>query len=133
MRHLLADVVLVAHFCLAASIVIGLVAILSYPWHRWQWVLDMRLRALHAAAIVTVALESVLGIRCPLTAWEDALRDASVEAGFVERWVSRLLYFDFPTWVFTSAYVLAASATLLAWFVLPPRRASNRAARKPAD
>jgi hypothetical protein len=39
-------------------------------------------RNLHLAAIAFVVAESILGVVCPLTAWEDALRGQRTDAGF---------------------------------------------------
>ena len=44
------------------------------------------------------------------------------EASFIEHWVSRLLYYDAPAWVFTAAYTLFGLAVVAAWWRFPPRR-----------
>jgi hypothetical protein len=68
--------------------------------------------------------ESLVGVACPLTVWEDALRRAGTQhASFVGRWVARLLYYDFPEWVFAAAYVAFALAVALAWHFVPPHPA----------
>ena len=126
MRALLADFVLVLHFAIAAFIVGGLVCTWLGAALGWQWIRDRRLRLAHLAAIAFVAAEALLGIACPLTVWEDALRSGAGERSFVARWVSRLLYYDLPEWVFTAAYVAAALATLAAWWVVPPRQRLRR-------
>jgi hypothetical protein len=122
MRALLADLVLVLHFAIAGFIVAGL----AFTWLGaalgWRWVRNRCFRLTHLAAITFVAAEALLGIVCPLTALEDALRYGAGERSFVARWVSRLLYYDLPEWVFSSGYVAAALATIAAWWVVPPRR-----------
>ncbi len=125
MRSVLADIVLVTHLCVAGFIVFGLASVWTYRWHGWGWTRNFRFRLLHAAAIAVVALESVLGIQCPLTSWEDALRGDTSGTGFIQRWVSRLLYYDFPAAVFAIVYLAVAAATLLAWVKLPPRRKAS--------
>jgi hypothetical protein len=122
MRALFADFVLVLHFAIAAFIVAGLVCTWLGAALGWQWIRDRRFRLAHLAAIVFVAAEALLGISCPLTVWEDALRAGAGERSFVARWVSRLLFYDLPEWVFSAAYVTAALATLAAWWVVPPRQ-----------
>jgi len=122
MRALLADVILITHLCVAGFIVLGLASIWTHRWHGWAWTRNFRFRLIHAAAIVIVALESVLGIACPLTVWEDALRGETSGSGFIQRWASRLLYYDFSPAVFTTIYLAVAAATLLAWIRFPPRR-----------
>jgi hypothetical protein len=57
-----------------------------------------------------------------LTTFEDWLRTGSVGTqGFIQRWVSRLLYYDVPAWVFTLSYVVFALVVLLTWRGVPPR------------
>jgi hypothetical protein len=121
MRSLLADIVLVLHFALALFIVAGVVCTWLGALLHWQWIRRRGLRIAHLAAISFVAAEALLGIACPLTVWEDALRQGPDGHGFMARWLARLLYYDLPEWVFTVAYVVAAAVTLLAWWVVPPR------------
>jgi len=59
----------------------------------------------HLGAIMFIAAESLLGIACPLTVWEYALRGQPFAGGFIERWIDQLLFYDAPPWVFTVAYV----------------------------
>jgi hypothetical protein len=77
---------------------------------------------LHLSAILFVAAESLLGITCPLTVWEDMLRGRQSAGGFIERWIDRVIFYDAPTWMFTVAYVAFATLVLVTWFVVPPIR-----------
>jgi len=129
MRSLLADSILVVHFAIAAFIVLGLVLTWIGAALHWRWVRSFWFRLTHLAAIACVALEALLGITCPLTLWEDALRQVSGEPGFIARWVRRALYYEFPGWVFTSAYVGFALVTMATWFALPPRRSDRPQSR----
>ena len=122
MRALLADIVLIAHFALAVFIAAGVVVIWLGAALHWLWVRERRWRLAHLAAICFVAAEGVLGIACPLTVWENTLRFSSGERSFIARWVSALLYYDLPEWVFTTIYVAAAAATVAAWWLVPPWR-----------
>ena len=125
MRAILADVILFVHFGLATFISLGLVLIWLGIGLSWQWVRHRVFRLFHLGAIVIVALEAMSGIVCPLTAWEDALRQSAGEQpSFIARWVHRLLYYELPEWVFTSVYAAAAIATAIAWCVAPPKRGS---------
>ena len=127
MSSLLADIVLVAHFAFVLFVVGGLASIWIGAAAGWRWVRDFRLRAAHLAAIAFVAIESIAGVWCPLTAWEDALRGAHGEKSFVARWIHRVMFYDFPEWIFTCAYVLFALAVAATWFfVRPSARAANR-------
>jgi hypothetical protein len=118
----LAATIVVVHLCIMLFITAGLPLIYIGAAQGWAWVRDRRWRALHLAAIGFVAAESLAGIVCPLTLWEDTLRGQQSRAGFIERWVDRILFYDFPTWVFTVAYSVFAALVLVTWFVVPPTR-----------
>lgn len=126
---MLADAVLVVHFLFVLFVTGGFALILAGAALDWSWIRARRFRSLHLAAIVLVATESLLGMACPLTVWEDALRHAGPRhASFVGRWIARLLYYDLPEWVFATAYVAFALAVALAWRFIPPRQARSGAA-----
>ncbi len=127
MRLLLADIVLVVHFGLALFITAGLASIWLGRALGWAWIRNPRFRFAHIGAISIVAVEGLLGITCPLTLWEDALRGSASDKSFVARWIGRLLYYDLPEWVFASAYVGMVIATALTWRIVPPRRPQPKA------
>ncbi|WP_322056389.1 DUF2784 domain-containing protein [Paraburkholderia sp. J63] len=119
----LANIVLVLHALLVLFIVGGLAAIWVGAAFGQGWVRNRVLRIVHLAAIGIVALLAVLDIPCPLTVLEDWLRTGSVsQEGFVQRWVSDWLYYNFPGWVFAVAYVMFLLVVAITWFRVPPRR-----------
>lgn len=122
---MLADLILLVHFALAAFIVLVLPLAWIGAWLDWNWTRNRALRYAHAAAILAVALEALTGSVCPLTYWEDALRAGADGRSFVGRWLARLLYYDLPEWTFTLAYVLYAAATLATLRLVAPRRPSR--------
>jgi polyferredoxin len=119
---LVADVLLVTHFAIAAFIVGGLLLTWLGAALGWQWTRNPWFRYLHLGAIAFVAAEALTGLACPLTVWEDMLRGGVRPESFIGRWVQRLLYYQAPEWVFTVAYVLWTAATLLTLWLVPPRR-----------
>ncbi len=121
---MLADVLLVAHFAIAAFIVGGLILVCVGAALGWRWIRNPWFRYLHVAAIAFVAGEALLGVACPLTVWEDLLRGGLRPESFIARWVHRALYYQAPEWVFAAAYVAWALATLATLWLLPPRRRS---------
>ncbi|TMG72584.1 MAG: DUF2784 domain-containing protein [Betaproteobacteria bacterium] len=124
---LLADTILVVHALFVVFVVGGFALILAGA-RRWSWVRNRTFRALHLAAIAFVTAEALLGITCPLTIWEDMFRAAGPgQRSFIGRWVARLLYYDFPEWVFATAYCAFALAVLWAWRAIPPRARANKA------
>ena len=115
---MLADLILVIHFCIAGFIAAGFVLVPLGAALDWRWIRRRRLRQLHAGAIVFVALESAAGVACPLTLWEAMLRGGAVgETGFI----GRLLYWDFPAAVFTGLYVILALLAIVLWRRVPPQ------------
>ena len=118
----MADALLIVHFLIAAFIVCGLPLTWLGFLCEWPWIRNPYFRYLHLAAIGFIALEALVGVACPLTVWEDALRGAARPESFIGRWVQRLLFYDAPEWVFTSAYVAWTLATLATLRFVPPRR-----------
>jgi hypothetical protein len=116
----LADAILIVHFMFVLFVVGGFALVLLGAALRWSWcVSNVPVGA--SGAILLVAAESLAGVACPLTVWEDALRlSGPQDASFVGRWVARLLYYDFPEWLFAAAYTVFALAAVLAWRVVPP-------------
>ncbi|MBU1042340.1 MAG: DUF2784 domain-containing protein [Proteobacteria bacterium] len=133
----LADVVLVAHTALALFLGLGLAVIWLGGWLGWGFVRNRRFRILHLAGMGVVALESALGLTCPLTDVESALRGfakaaadaAPYRGGFIAHWLGKFLYYDFDERVFLALYVAALGLTLLAWLVVKPRRNTTRRGR----
>jgi len=124
---MMADVLLVVHFLIAAFIVLGLVAVWLGAALGWPWVRNPWFRYLHLGAIAFVAAEAVLGIACPLTVWEDLLRGGARAESFVARWVRALLFYQASEWVFTAAYLAWTAATLVTLRLVPPRANRNAA------
>lgn len=120
---LLADIVLAIHFLFVLFVTVGLLAVWVGAALGWDWVHNLRFRIAHLAAIFFVAAESLAGIACPLTTWEDLLRQAEAGQGsFMQRWIGRLLYYNLPEWMFTVAYVLFALLVLASFLLIRPHR-----------
>src|SRR5262245_39963336 len=127
-----ANALLVLHFAYVAFVVIGFAVILlglalGKGWARNPW-----LRWLHLLAIVVVAGEAMLDITCPLTAWEHQLRHLAgqtvVDVDFIAAWLHKLMFFELPSWVFTTAYISFGAAVLLVFLWFPPRRRRRQSA-----
>jgi len=122
---LLADAIAVLHFLIVAFVVGGMLVILAGVVRRWTWVRNFWFRAIHLAMIAAVVAESLCGIACPLTDWEDRLREAggaSTEPGsFIGRLVHSLLFVDVSPSVLCLSYIIFGVAVLLIFIVAPPR------------
>jgi hypothetical protein len=120
MSSFLADVILIVHFAFVLFVIGGLGVTWLGASLGWQWVRNFWFRAAHLCAILLVAAEAIAGIWCPLTIWEARLRGADAEKGFIATWVHRVLFYDFPPWVFTTAYVTFALLVAVTFWLIPP-------------
>ena len=131
---LAADAVVVFHLCYVLFAVGGeAVILLGWPLN-WAWVRGRAFRIAHLASVVLVATEALIGMLCPLTEWEYRLRllagqIVEEQIPFMARLVRRIIFYDFPTWVFTLTYILFA-ALVAATFILVPPRARKRSHRR---
>lgn len=126
MHPLLADALLVLHFAFVLFVVASVPLIWVGAAAGWSWVRHRGYRIAHLAAIGFVAAEALLGVMCPLTVWEDALRGVREERSFVARWVHYVMYYDFPEQVFAIAYVVFALVVAATYWLVPPRRRTRR-------
>jgi hypothetical protein len=127
--RLLADAIVLVHAAYVAFVVFGFVAILIGGLLRWRWIRNLKFRVLHLAAIVLVVVEAIAGAMCPLTTLEARLRERAGDVGypgdFVARIAHRLIFYDFPPWIFTVIYV-AFAAMIIATFILVPPQSTSR-------
>ena len=121
----LADTILILHAGIVLFVVGGLLLIVLGNLASWSWVNRLWLRVVHLIAIAVVVAETWLGITCPLTSLEAWLRSkaglASYGQSFVEHWAHRLLFYQAPPWVFTTAYTIFGIAVAAAWYFFPPK------------
>jgi Protein of Unknown function (DUF2784) len=121
-----ADLILFVHVLFVAFVVLGLVFILVGKLLSWSWVRNPWFRSAHLAAIGVVVLQSWLGVICPLTTWEMALRekadDAIYSGSFVSHWLETILYYRAPQWVFVVGYTVFGALVAVSWYWVRPRR-----------
>ena len=127
MPALLADAVVVLHFAYVSFAVGGEILILAGGLLGWRWVRNLPFRLVHLAAVVLVGVEALLGVVCPLTEGELRLRglagqQVERQLSFVARLVRAILFYDFPSWLFTVAYVGFAVLVVGSFLLIPPRR-----------
>ena len=126
---ILADAIVIIHAAYVAFVVFGLAAILLGAAMNWRWTRSLAFRITHLAAIALVCLESIVGVMCPLTSLEDSIRQrggASRYSGdFVAYWAHRMIFYNFPPWIFTTAYISFAILVVITFIAIPPRRPSR--------
>ena len=122
----LADLLLILHTLLVAFVILGLVATFAGHFVGWRWVRNFWFRLSHLIVIGIVVLQSWLGVLCPLTDWEMALRAKAGEAGyegsFIQHWLQSILYYSAPAWVFILVYTVFGALVRASWFLVRPRR-----------
>jgi len=123
---LAADVLLIGHVLFVAFVVVGLALIFIGKPFNWNWVRNRWFRITHLAAIGIVVIQSWVGVICPLTTWEMALRQRAGEAAysgsFISHWLETVLYYQAPAWVFTVCYTVFAAVVVASWFWVRPQR-----------
>lgn len=81
------ELVLGIHFIIILFVIVGLPVGL---------VINSRLfRIIHVSTLTGITLLMILKIPCPLTIWEEALRQAPVyEGSFIASWLNRIIYLE---------------------------------------
>ena len=123
---LLADLILLLHVAIVAFAVLGQLLFVAGGLRGWAWGRMLWVRLTHLGLIAFVVLQSWLGQTCPLTLWEQSLRlqagQTAYAESFIEHWLSRLIFFNAPSWVFATVYTGFGALVLLSWCWWPPRR-----------
>jgi hypothetical protein len=129
----LADVVLWLHVIVVLFNVFWLVVVPIGAWRGWRFVRIFWWRALHVAILAVVAIQAVFGRACFLTLWQSDLLQQAGEAGstapLIQRWVTRLIFWPVPLWVFVVLYLAICAYALVLWWLVPPDRTRRRAFR----
>jgi hypothetical protein len=127
---ILADAVVIFHAAYVAFVVVGCAAILVGAACNWEWVRGMKFRVAHLIAIALVLVEAMVGVVCPLTVLENALRARAGQTrypgDFVGYWAHRLIFYDAPPWMFTALYAGLTILIAAGFWLVPPRLASER-------
>jgi hypothetical protein len=127
----LADAILLLHFVFVAFVVGGLAAIWIGYFAGWKFVRNPWFRIAHLLAMAFVVVESVFGMVCPLTTWEDRLRLRGGEGptyanSFIQYWIHRVMFFEIPEHTFTIIYITFLALILLSLFIIKPRAFARR-------
>lgn len=121
----LADVTVVIHCAYASFIVLGLVAILAGMVRRWSWTRNFWFRLVHLLMMGTVVAETWCAVPCPLTVWENQLRNLAGEAtypgSFIGTLANDVLFVEVPEWLLSCAYVLFFCLIVVTLVAAPPR------------
>ena len=129
----LADAVFWLHVMVVLFNVFGLVVVPIGAWRGWEFVRVFWFRALHLTMLAVVAIQAVYGRACFLTVWQSDLLQqagqAESNAPLIQRWVTRLILWPAPLWVFVVLYLAILAYALALWWLIPPRRERHRTFR----
>jgi hypothetical protein len=89
-------------------------------WFKWKSVRNRWFRFLHLAAILLVVAESLLGIVCPLTVWENTLRQTDADSSFIQHWIHQIIFYTVPEGVLTAVYILFSVLVIATFKWIPP-------------
>ena len=122
---LAADVILFLHVCIVVFNVFSLILIFIGYFLKWSWVRNPWFRFAHVAAISVVIVQSWIGLACPFTTLEMALRSKAGETvysgTFVSHWLESILYYQASPWFFVIVYTIFGSLVFISWFMVRPR------------
>ena len=126
---LAADAILLLHVLFVAFVLVGLVLIFVGNVLNWSWVRNPWFRTAHLITIGVVVILSWLGVICPFTTWEMALRsqagNAVYSGTFISHWLETILYYQAPAWVFVGCYTAFGTVVVASWFLVRPRSFSK--------
>jgi hypothetical protein len=141
----LADFVVFFHLLYMGYVVFGQLAIMVGWPLGWRWIRNPWFRGTHLAMILIVAIEGTQDFVCPLTTWENQLRDLAgqktvgtdhdeeVGISFTGRMLRRIQFAgnEWEEYVNTTFYI--AAAVIVATFILVPPRFRKEAPPKKAE
>jgi hypothetical protein len=127
---ILADAVLLIHVLVVVFVILGLLTTLVGGAMKWRWVTNPWFRLSHLICIGVVVTQAWAGVACPLTRLEMWLRSQAGQqvysGSFISHWLSSILYYDLPAWVFTLAYTSFGGLVLVSWLWVKPRSILSR-------
>ena len=119
---LLADLILIIHF-LVVIFIVSLFALIPYGYYRkWTWVSKKKIRYTHLFLMTFVTIESFVGIICPLTILENDLRGTITNQTFISKYLSKIIFFNFPSSVFLALYFTGFLVVVYLSFKYPPKK-----------
>jgi len=125
----IANIVRYLHFAYVVGVFLPAPLILLGPLFGWSFIRVRWFRRLHLWMILAVVILAIFQMPCPLTVWENALRDWAGEQGysttFAAHWVPHSLLHDDTEWTFNSAYAIWALLCLALYFLVPPDRSKK--------
>lgn len=124
-----ADLIVVVHFIWILFMIIGFMLTLYGFW--WRKFFDMwLLRSIHLLGIVCVAVLGLLRMYCPLTVWENLLREqydptSTYPGSFIVYYIEKLVYPAVNPLLIQISTILITGITILVFIIRPPEKIRN--------
>lgn len=120
-----ADALLFMHVLFVVFVIFGLILIYVGKVRVWSWIRNPWFRLIHIVVVGVVVVQSWLGLICPLTTIEMALRsragDEVYSESFISHWLQTILYYDAPPWIFVVCYTVFGALVIASWIWIRPR------------
>jgi len=120
-----ADLILIGHFCIVLFITFGLLILPFGYLFNLHWTRNRKLRLVHISLMGLITLEALVGITCPLTRIENSLRNVDHYETFISYWLKQVIYWEVPADFFSILYLTCSYWLLLFWFIHPPLKTQS--------
>lgn len=121
----LADLTAMTHLGFVAFVVWVEVFVVVGAIIGWEWVREPVLRCIHFGLVAYVGVQDIIGKICPLTIWENRLREKARQTrsdrSFIGRVVHSLLMCDLDEWTLRRIRLIFAAIVTVTFFVVWPR------------
>ena len=119
----LADIVVAVHVAYVACVVFGLLFVFLGKALGWEWVRNRWFRGIHLAMILGVVVRTWICTDCPLTTWENVLREwgeqVELEGSRVGYVLHTIIHPGLPTWAYPIIYVFFAGLVVATLWIVP--------------
>lgn len=123
---ILADTIVVTHFAWILFMLVGFIfTIVGFFWKRFfdRWLF----RTVHLFGIIYVSTLAIMGKHCPLTIWENTLRqkydpNLTYPGSFMIHYFEKLVYPDINPLIIQIPTTFIAVFTILVFIVRPPKK-----------
>lgn len=121
----LADLVALVHLGFVAFVVWTEALVLLGAVLGWEWTRDPVLRCVHLGLVGYVGIQDVFGKICPLTIWENRLRDRAGQTrsnkSFIGKIVHKLLMCELDERTLRRIRLTFALVVSVTFLIVPPR------------
>ena len=119
---MIANLILFLHFGVVSFVTFGLLIIPLGFLFKWSWTKNRNFRLIHIFLMGFITIETLMGLTCPLTYIENALRGTDQTTTFISFWLMKIIYWDMPSHFFIGLYLICVTWLLVFWRLHPPKK-----------